>query len=510
MRIDVFFRDRVGIAHDILSVLVRRGLNVVAMEVDPPHIFIDAQALPDSRYSELRSDLMNVPDVAAVDEIDLLPGARRRLNLHALLCAVADPVMAVDALGSIVVCNEALAKASRISEQALIGMPASQLLREASLSSELIQANFVTPMREVVLAGNPFLMEVAPILEGGVTAGGVLTLHTPRRLGGRMHAMQHLAEGGFESLIGESAPLKALKARAAKAAAADARLLIYGETGTGKELVAHACHAASARRSGAFLALNCAALPENLAESELFGYAPGAFSGANRSGKPGLLEMADRGSIFLDEIGEMSLYLQAKLLRFLNDGSFRRVGGNRELKADVRIFSATHRDLERMVEQGSFREDLFYRLNVVNLQVPPLRERGDDILLLARHFASRACTHAQRAPVRITSAACNVLLRHAWPGNVRELENVIFRAVTLSEGPLLDVGDLELAQGTSTEPVGGIGPVAHWDGAISAFERGLLQRLYAEYPSSRKLAARLQTSHTMMANKLRKYGISRG
>ena len=159
-----------------------------------------------------------------------------------------------------------------------------------------------------------------------------------------------------------------LLSRARRLARLDAPLLIHGETGTGKELIARACHTASERSNEPFLALNCAALPENLAESELFGYAAGAFTGAQRGGKPGLLELAEKGSVFLDEIGEMSPYLQAKLLRFLNDGSFRRVGGEREIKVNVRIISATHRDLKQMVLDGGFREDLYYRLNVLTLE----------------------------------------------------------------------------------------------------------------------------------------------
>jgi TyrR family helix-turn-helix protein len=298
-------------------------------------------------------------------------------------------------------------------------------------------------------------------------------------------------------------------------AAVEAPLLIRGETGVGKELVAHACHQVSQRRDAPFLALNCAALPESLAESELFGYAPGAFTGAQKSGKPGLLEMAIHGTIFLDEIGELSPYLQAKLLRFLSDGRFRRVGGDRELQADVRVISATHRDLEQMVVERAFREDLFYRLNVLTLEVPPLRERGSDILLLARHLLERACTQVERPTCRLTAAASAALLTSRWPGNVRQLHNVIFRAVTMSDKAILDVGDLELAGarvGGGGLPAGALAEgseVGSWEAAVERFERALLERLYPLHPSSRKLAAHLGTSHTMIANKLRKYGIRR-
>lgn len=507
MRVDVQFADRVGITQEILAVLAKRRLNVVAVEMDPPHLYIDAPDVEGSRFSDLRGWLREVEGVRKVSAVDMLPGTRRRLHLDALLAAMADPVLGVDSNGGIVVANAAAAAAAGMAEPELIGVKLGDLVGDATLQAELVDTGFRMPVREVSLNGEAFLLEVKPLAQ---RAGGVVTLHSPSRIGERLHALQHFEEGGFEAILGESPPMRALKARAARVAPVDAPLLILGETGTGKELVAHACHQASARRGAPFLALNCAALPESLAESELFGYAPGAFSGALRGGKPGLLELANHGSVFLDEVGEMSPYLQAKLLRFLNDGSFRRVGGERELKVDVRVISATHRKLEQMVAERSFREDLYYRLNVLNLQIPPLRERADDILLLARHFVARACAQAQRPPCRLTAAASAVLLANGWPGNVRQLENVIFRSVTISDKAFLDASDLELAGSRRGNGHGQTGAdVNSWEDAIEEFERALLSRLYPLYPSSRKLAAHLKTSHTLIAGRLRRYGIAK-
>lgn len=511
MRIDVQFADRVGIAHEILAVLARRNMNVVAVEVDSSDVFIDIPELNEELLPLLRDDFMRVAGVLDVIVVDVLPGARRRLHLDTLMAAMADPVMAVDAAGRIVIANAAAAAVAHMEESELHGKSLQELFGEASLQSELLQSGFRAPAREVRLHGEPFLLEVAPVAEPvdaalGQTVGGVITLHAPRRLGGRLHALQHA--GGFDALIGESEPIRALKARAARVATVDAPVLIVGETGTGKELVAQACHAASARSSAPFLALNCAALPESLAESELFGYISGAFTGAQRGGKPGLIEMAEGGTVFLDEIGEMSLYLQAKLLRFLNDGNFRRIGSDREIRANVRIISATHRSLHKMVAEGTFREDLFYRLNVLQLDVPPLRERPDDILLLARHFIGRACAQAQKPVCRLSAQACAVLVAHPWPGNVRQLQNVVFRAITMTDKRVLDPVDLGLAE--DSMPAGAAGrhiDTEDWETSVAGFERTLLEKLYPQYPSSRKLAARLKTSHSMIANKLRKYGI---
>jgi len=508
MRIDVHFDDRVGIAHEILATLARRALDVSAVEVDPPHIYLEAPALSTQDMAALRSELLKVPGVKTVNELEMLPGARRRLYLDALLASQTDPVLAVDGRGVVMVANAAAVLASGVPEAQLTGMSLQALTGDAALAQTLIDQGYRLPASEVQIGGERYLLETVALHDtGGTVAGAVLTLHAPQRLGERLSALQNYSAGGFESILGQSPAIRQLKQRAARMALVDAPLLIRGETGTGKELVAHACHAGSRRRDQSFFALNCAALPESLAESELFGYAPGAFTGALRGGRPGLLELTDGGTLFLDEVGEMSAYLQAKLLRFLNDGSFRRVGGDRELKADVRIISATHRALEDMVAAGSFRQDLLFRLDVLQLNLPPLRERTEDILPLAQVFLARGCAQTGRPRARLSTAAGAALLANPWLGNVRQLQNVIFRAVTMTEAPVIDTADLELASAAATDSGVLTDDVQSLDDAVAGFERGLLQRLFVQYPSSRKLAQRLHTSHSAIAIRLRKYGI---
>lgn len=510
MRLKITFVDRVGIAQQILAVLAARALDVVAVEVDPPQIYLEAPGLLPAAYPALRDALLaEVPGVRQVDELQMLPGARRRLYLDALLASLADPVLAVDAQGCVVVANPAAAQASGQPVQALQGLPLQALTGDAQLAQSLVDHDYKLPVAEVQVGGQAYLMETVALHEpGGGVAGAVITLHAPQRLGERLSALHNYSAGGFETLLGRSAAIRQLKQRAARMASVDAPLLIRGETGTGKELVAHACHAGSRRHAQPFFALNCAALPESLAESELFGYAPGAFTGGLRGGRPGILELADGGTLFLDEVGEMSLYLQAKLLRFLNDGSFRRVGGDRELKADVRLISATHRHLEDMVAAGSFRQDLLFRLDVLQLAVPPLRERTEDILVLAQVFLERACTQAGRPPARLSRAATQALLGNPWHGNVRQLQNVIFRAVTMTDAAVIDAGDLELADAaTAAPPPTDDDSITSLDDAVSRYERALLQRLWPQYPSTRRLAERLGTSHSAIAQRLRKYGI---
>lgn len=227
----------------------------------------------------------------------------------------------------------------------------------------------------------------------------------------------------------------------AKIALSQASVLISGESGTGKELIARAIHYNSRRAKGPFIKVNCAALPESLLESELFGHEKGAFTGAQTL-RQGLFERANEGTLLLDEIGEMPLVLQAKLLRILQEREFERIGGHQTIKVDIRIIAATNRDLQAMVKEGTFREDLFYRLNVIHLILPPLRDRREDISLLANHFLQKFSSENQRDIIDIDPMAMSLLTAWSWPGNIRELSNVIERAVVMNSGPIIFSEDL--------------------------------------------------------------------
>ena len=246
----------------------------------------------------------------------------------------------------------------------------------------------------------------------------------------------------FEGIIGRSQPMRDLFQLLETVAATSSTVLITGETGTGKELAARALHHNSPRRNNRFVALNCSAIPETLLEAEIFGHVRGAFTGAVGS-RQGRLEQAHKGTLFLDEVGTMSPALQAKLLRVLQEREFERVGDSHTVKIDVRVIAATHSDLAKMVAEGTFREDLFYRLNVIPVQLPPLRDRREDIPLLVQHFLDRLALESGRSPVTVSQEAIRRLMAYPWPGNVRQLENAIERAVAFSKGRAqLDVADL--------------------------------------------------------------------
>ncbi len=245
----------------------------------------------------------------------------------------------------------------------------------------------------------------------------------------------------LEDIVGESLRMREVRELIQTVAPTDTRVLILGESGTGKELVAGAVHSLSNRRKASYVRINCAAIPETLLESELFGYEKGAFTGAVKQ-KPGLVEEADGGTIFLDEIADMSRPLQAKLLRFLEDGSFTRVGGTQELRVNVRLIAATNRDIVQAIREGNFREDLFHRLNVVQFRLPPLRERNDDVPLLAEHFLNHFSATMNKRVKALSLPAARKLASHHWPGNVRELRNVVERALILERSDEIQASSL--------------------------------------------------------------------
>jgi two-component system response regulator PilR (NtrC family) len=262
-----------------------------------------------------------------------------------------------------------------------------------------------------------------------------------RRHEGEATALPRVEEPALRTIIGRSAAMVELYKLISRVAAVDSAVLITGESGTGKELVARTIHHNSSRSARHFVAINCGAIPEQLLESELFGHVKGSFTGAIAH-KVGLLEVARGGTVFLDEVAEMSPLLQVKLLRFLQDHIFRRVGGTEDVEVDVRIMAATNKNLAHLIQQGAFREDLYYRLNVIAVEIPPLRERREDISLLAQSFLDSFAAHAGRATIGITPEAMTHLTAYAWPGNVRELENVLERAVALSASNEIGVESL--------------------------------------------------------------------
>lgn len=284
--------------------------------------------------------------------------------------------------------------------------------------------------------------------------------------------------------------------------------LVTGESGVGKELVARAIHEQSARSAGPFVAVNCAAISEGLLEAELFGYEPGAFTGGDPSGREGLLAAAEGGTLLLDEVGEMEPALQAKLLRVLQERSYRRVGGTIDLDMELRVVASTNRDLAAMVEKGSFREDLYYRLNVLSIQVPPLRERSEDVPPIATHFLARFAEELGRDFTGFSEAALEALCAHSWPGNIRELKNSVERAAIQAEEGLVRPEHLSLPLPGSPTPGDDVSNLPLEDWNLRGMEESLIRRALTEFRGNRSQVAReLGINRTTLYNKLRVYGI---
>lgn len=317
----------------------------------------------------------------------------------------------------------------------------------------------------------------------------------------------------ISQIIGDCATMQELRRLIQTVAASNATVLIVGESGTGKELIAGALHSLSPRRLKNYIRINCAAIPEALLESELFGHEKGAFTGAVKQ-KPGRVEEADGGTIFLDEIGDMSRPLQAKLLRFLEDGSFSRVGGTEELRVDVRLIAATNRDIVEAIKQNQFREDLFHRLNVVQFHPPPLRERGADVLLLADHFL-KLFTRAMNKPLRrIAPAAQQKLLSHHWPGNVRELRNAIERAVILETSDEIQsrsLPDFHLETRLRKGELPLVAPGQSIDEIMESFEKELIIHTLEQYRYNlTRTAEHLKISRHALRYRMQRLNIQEG
>lgn len=458
-------------------------------------------------------------------EMDGMDELRRRLQLAALVFDhIESGAVVTDAEGYILYFNRPYARFLGVDPEAMPGRHVTEVLESSRM--HIVAKTGKAELNELFrFRGRDMVVQRIPIYEDGkvVAVFGQLMFKQVgdvERLAAKLSMLEsklklyekeltslRAARYTFDNIHGASVQILALKEEARKAADTDLPVLIVGESGTGKELFAQAIHQASPRRRQPTIQLNCAAIPRELFEAELFGYAKGAFTGAHPGGKPGKLELAHGGTLFLDEIGEMPLELQPKLLRVLEDKMFERLGGTEMIRSDFRIIAATNRNLEEMVRQKQFREDLFYRLNVVCLEVPPLRERSEDIVPLARHLLARMAEDDPGSRYRLTAAAEKVLTGYHWPGNIRELLNVLERTAFTVEGDAIDACDLPfyLNRTATTRPSAGPWGLAE---VLAEAERQALRRALELTANNKARAARLLGIHrTVLYKKMAKYRI---
>jgi len=473
-------------------------------------------------YSRFVDHMARLIAMAAHHEETAQKLAEARDRLTGIVDAVREGIIAVDEEGKIISCNEAAARILRFGDkEAVIGKPLADLVPGAPML-EVLQTGVGYVNREVILPtpGGTLhhITTTAPLFSRGRIAGAVALL---KNLDDVRHIAYEFAERQpekpIEHILGRDPQLQRAKQMALQAAAGTATVLLLGESGTGKELFARAIHYHSPRSKGPFVAVNCAALPEDLLESELFGYEEGAFTGARRGGKPGKFELAAGGTLFLDEVADCSLRLQAKLLRALDRGEIQRIGSTRTITVDVRVVAATNKDLEALVEQGEFREDLYYRLAVIPIHIPPLRERKGDIPILLDFFMARHARALNRPVPELSPRTREILYRYAWPGNVRELENVVQYILHACEGSIAEPSHLPpRVLGTHKKHPAILSPcedhhltlmpITQWE--REAIAEGL--RRYGNTKRGKELLARqLGMSRSTIYRKIKQFGLDR-
>ena len=368
----------------------------------------------------------------------ILGGAPDESFLEAALSMYDDPALAVDATGRMVRAN---AQALSLFGRGIVGEWFEDRFPESGFGSAWtrLRAEGKSSITALLEMSDQFFQATLRVARSGPRTVGLVLVLKPQVEGDKRKWVEPWS---FDEIKGVSPSIMRAKEMAMKVAKTDSTVLLLGESGTGKELFARAIHGQSARAHRPFVAINCAAIPETLLESELFGYEGGAFTGARPAGKPGKFEVANGGTVFLDEIGDMPLALQSKLLRVLQDRQVERVGGVSPIDVDVRVISASHKNLEELVARGDFREDLYFRLAVIPLEIPPLRERKEDLYLLLEHYLRKYRTVYSKKPMRFSSEALEILFRYDWPGNVRELENTVEYIVNMESGDVITAESL--------------------------------------------------------------------
>ncbi|GKX54688.1 TyrR family transcriptional regulator [Leminorella grimontii] len=511
MRLEVLCEDRLGLTRELLDLLVERHLDLRGIELDlSGKIYLNFSSIDFDVFSALMVSIRRIKGVIDVRTVSYMPSEQRLRALKALFESLPEPVMSIDLKGRIDLVNSAALALFGVTEDKIVAQPASVLVNGYPFLRHL-EGESITPHSErVIVRGQDYLMDIMPIYQSDegsaekTVTGAVVVLKSAVKIGRQLQNKNVADNQAFSHIVSVSGKMKTLIEQANRLAMLDAPLLIVGDTGTGKDVLAQACHMRSARRDKPFLALSCASLPDDVVESELYGHA----GSAQQEAKKGFFEQANGGTVLLDNISEMSPKMQSKLLRFLNDGTFRRVGEDKEVHVDVRVICATQKSLFNLVSQGVFREDLYYRLNVLTLTLPPLRERVPDIMPLAEQFITLFADQLGITKPRLSPDITPLLTQYGWPGNVRQLKNVLYRAVTQMEGSELQAKDIVLPEVTAEMMLNNDIMDGSLDEICKRFECAVLTQLYGSYPSTRKLAKRLGVSHTAIANKLREYGLS--
>ncbi|GAF25132.1 transcriptional regulator containing PAS, AAA-type ATPase, and DNA-binding domains [Moorella thermoacetica Y72] len=444
----------------------------------------------------------------------------RHSQFAVILNSSSEGIMVIDEQNRITLFNPKMEELFGLNCKEVIGKDITNVFESHQCLIKLLQAKEENSGDVIELNGKHFALKLTPIAIKDQFLGMVANFQDVTRLQMLEHSVRRKlvatglkAKNTIDNLIGESKAMQAVKQKIKCYARYDSTVLIYGESGTGKEIIAQSIHNLSERRYGPFVAVNCAALPENLLESELFGYAPGAFTGALKEGKAGLFELAHNGTIFLDEIGEMPVSLQARLLRVIQEKEVMRLGGNKVIPINIKIIAATNRNLKKAVIEKTFREDLYYRLNILTISVPPLKDRIEDIPVLCKHILKKLCQHYKKNVPILPDTLHKLFQQYTWPGNIRELENILERIVVMSsQGVVPDfvINEIieELSENNSSSHFAKNLPSYHALAAEMDEQKWILAALKEARGNKTLAAKRLGMNRTTLWRKLKKFNIA--
>lgn len=513
MKICIENKDRHGLVYDISKILLKYNINILSMEVIKNTTYLETEALSYKIEQRILAELNALDGIINIKPIMLMPHDEKYQQMDIIFNTINEGIVIANNKGEIIYINKAAISILKVDDKSIIGETISKVLPFCKLLSKTLATGKKYLHHEVYSEeyNNHYMVSSKPILdENGNLFGGVAVIRDMKTVRQIYQKITGQPSTSFNDIIHQSQIMEELILSAQHYASSNSTILIRGETGSGKELFARAIHNASSRRNNIFLAINCTAIPDTLLESELFGYEEGTFTGANKGGKLGLFELACDGTLFLDEIGDISSTLQAKLLRVLQEHTVRRIGGNREIPINVRIISATNRNLEEMVQNGMFRQDLYYRLNVIPLYLPPLRERREDIALLANYLFNSTVADINPNVKSISPEAIKKLESYDYPGNVRELSNIIERAINIARKPVITPDDIVFStqnQSVNTNNYDNKIIDFNLNAAVKNTEKRIIREALKEFNSSRKLGAALGISHTSIIRKMKEYNL---
>lgn len=513
IRLEIIAEDRMGITLEMLEKIYKLNIDLVSLEVFPHRVYAKINKIHENKKELLKSELKSIGGVDDIREVGLLEYEKNQRKLLAIINSVDDGIVYINKNLKVEIFNNYCENIFHYTQEDILGEDIRKIIKDPPMVKALISGqeydNVEVKIKTDRGESHYFTSGRAVKDDNNNIIGMVSSIRDMKKAMEIANIVSSTDEGAFKGIIGNSTPIERVKNIVRAVAKGNSTVILRGESGTGKELFARAIQSLSDRANKNFVAINCAALPDNLIESELFGYEKGSFTSAV-STKEGLFKEADEGTLFLDEVGELSLMLQAKLLRVLQEGVIRKIGSTKEEKVDVRIIAATNRNLEEMVEKGEFRQDLYYRLNVIPIYLPPLRERVEDIPSLVTFFIDKLNRKLDKKILGVQLEFIDQLMQYNWPGNIRELQNVIERAMNLCNRDLLGPDNLIIdIRQENIRKVKNVEEESHLKlkDIVEISEKEAIIKALKKNKTCRKTAKALGVSHTTIINKMNKYNI---